>query len=140
MRPDASVIARWTTDRTLLAPAAPRPRVVDDIPLTDPTQQWWDLLDLGGEDRREAADRLRAAIMAHAIPGGARGQRRWCSPASLRRWTVGSPAIADVSQAMACAGREGDCRLIVGVTVMLHIERGAGPRRGTAPAGHQGRR
>ncbi len=69
--PDASVIVRWTTDRTLLAPAAPWPKVVDNIPLTDPTQQWWDLLDLGGEDRREAADRLRAAIIAHTIPGGA---------------------------------------------------------------------
>ena len=70
-RPDASVIVRWTTDRTLLAPAPPWPRVVDDIPLTDPTQQWWDLIDLGGEDRREAADRLRAAIVGHTIPGEA---------------------------------------------------------------------
>ena len=70
-RSDASVVLRWTTDRTLLAPAAPWPRVVDDLPLTDPVQQWWDLLDLGGEDRREAADRLRAAIIAHTIPGGA---------------------------------------------------------------------
>ena len=70
-RPDASVIVRWTTDWTLLAPAPPWPRIVDDIPLTDPTQQWWDLLDLGGEDRREAADRLRAAIIGHTIPGGA---------------------------------------------------------------------
>ena len=70
-RPDASVIVRWTTDRTLLAPFSPWPRIVDDIPLTDPTQQWWDLVDLGGEDRREAADRLRAAIIGHTIPGGA---------------------------------------------------------------------
>ncbi len=70
-RADASVIVRWTTDRTLFAPASPWPRVVDDIPLTDPTQQWWDLLDLGGEDRREAADRLRAAIIGHTIPGRA---------------------------------------------------------------------
>jgi hypothetical protein len=69
-RLDASVIVRWTTDRTLLAPAAPWPRVANNIPLTDPTQQWWDLLDLGGEDRREAADRLRRAIIAHTIPGG----------------------------------------------------------------------
>ena len=69
-RQDASVIVRWTSDRTLLAPASPWPRVVDDIPLTDPTQQWWDLLDLGGEDRREAAGRLRAAIVGHTIPDG----------------------------------------------------------------------
>jgi hypothetical protein len=68
-RPDASVILRWTTDRTLLAPASPWPRIVDGFPLTDPTQQWWDLLNLGGEDRREAADRLRAAIIARTIPG-----------------------------------------------------------------------
>lgn len=67
-RPDASAIVRWTADRTLLAPASPWPSVVDDIPLTDPTQQWWDLLDPGGEDRREAADRLRRAIIGHAIP------------------------------------------------------------------------
>jgi hypothetical protein len=70
-RPDASVIVRWTTDRTLLSSAPPWPKVVDKIPLTDPTQQWWDLLDLGGEDRREAADRLRRAIIGHTIPSGA---------------------------------------------------------------------
>ena len=68
-RADASVIVRCTPDRTLLTPAAPWPRVVDGIRLTDPTQQWWDLLDLGGEDRREAAERLRAAIIDHTIPG-----------------------------------------------------------------------
>ena len=68
-RADASVISRWTTDRTLLAPASPWPSVVDGVPLADPTQQWWDLLDLGGEDRREAADRLRSAILARPIPG-----------------------------------------------------------------------
>jgi len=70
-RADASVIARWTTDRTLLAPAPQWPQIVDAIPLTDPTQQWWDLLDLGGEDRRQAAGRLRGAILAHTIPGEA---------------------------------------------------------------------
>jgi len=66
-RADASIIARWTTDRTLLAAAHPWPSIVGGVPLTDPTQQWWDLLDLGGEDRREAADRLRAAILARTI-------------------------------------------------------------------------
>jgi hypothetical protein len=35
----------------------------------------------------------------------------------------GFTAIADVSQAMASAGAEGDYRLIGGVTVMLHVER-----------------
>ena len=69
-RADASLIVRWTTDSTLLAPAHHWPRIVEEIPLTDPTQQWWDLLDLGGEDRRAAADRLRGAILARTIPGG----------------------------------------------------------------------
>jgi hypothetical protein len=53
----------------LLAPAPPWPAVVDDVPLTDPVLQWWDLLDLGGEDRREAADRLRDAILQRSLPG-----------------------------------------------------------------------
>jgi hypothetical protein len=68
-RADASVIVRWTNDSTLLVPATPWPSVIDDVPLADPVQQWWDLLDLGGEDRREAADRLRTAIIERAIPG-----------------------------------------------------------------------
>jgi hypothetical protein len=68
-RADATVIVRWTTDRTLLAPAGTWPHTAEGIPLADPTQQWWDLLDLGGEDRREAADRLRTAILDRTIPG-----------------------------------------------------------------------
>jgi len=68
-RADASIITRWTSDTTLLAPAPPWPPVIDDVPLTDPVQQWRDLLDLGGEDRREAADRLRDAILARSLPG-----------------------------------------------------------------------
>lgn len=66
---DASVIVRWTNDLTLLAPAPPWPRVVDGIPLVDPVQQWRDLIDLGGDDRREAADRLRRAILDRSIGG-----------------------------------------------------------------------
>lgn len=68
-RADASVITRWTTDTTLLTPPPPWPQSVDGIPLTDPVQQWWDLIDLGGDDRREAADRVRTAILKHSIPG-----------------------------------------------------------------------
>lgn len=68
-RADASIITRWTSDTTLLSPAPPWPPVVDDVPLTDPVQQWWDLLDLGGEDRREAADRLRDAILERSFSG-----------------------------------------------------------------------
>jgi hypothetical protein len=67
-RVDASIILRWTSDDTLLSPAPGWPRAVEDIPLADPVQQWWDLLDLGGEDRREAADRLRRAIIDRTIP------------------------------------------------------------------------
>lgn len=66
-RADASLVLRWTRDPTLLSPAEAWPAEVDGIPLTDPVQQWWDLLDLGGEDRAEAADRLRRAILDHAI-------------------------------------------------------------------------
>jgi hypothetical protein len=70
-RADASVVLRWTSDDTLLSPAAGWPSAVDDIPLTDPVQQWCDLLDLGGDDRREAADRLRRAIVDRTIPSAA---------------------------------------------------------------------
>lgn len=64
----ASVVVRWTSDRTLLSPAGGGPSAVGGIPLTDPVQQWWDLLDLGGDDRLEAADRLRRAIIDRTIP------------------------------------------------------------------------
>lgn len=64
---DASLILRPVADGALLNPAKPWPSSVDRIPLTDPVQQWWDLLDLGGEDRREAATRLRRAILDRSI-------------------------------------------------------------------------
>lgn len=41
--------------------------IVDGIPLVDPVQQIWDLHDLGGEDRAEAADRLRRAVLDRAL-------------------------------------------------------------------------
>ncbi len=69
-RADASIIIGCTSDATLLSPAPPWPKTVDGIALTDPVQQWWDLLDLGGEDRREAADRLRDAILQRSLPSG----------------------------------------------------------------------
>lgn len=65
-RADASMIVRWTRDDTLLS-GPTGPRLVEGIPITDPVQQWWDLLDLGGEDRAEAADRLRRAIIDRTI-------------------------------------------------------------------------
>ena len=60
---------RRISDATLLTPTPPWPQVVDGIPLTDPVQQWWDLLDLGSDDRREAADRLRVAILERSLLG-----------------------------------------------------------------------
>lgn len=68
-RADASIIARRTSDATLLTPAPPWPQSIDGLPLTDPVQQWRDFLDLGGDDRREAADRLRSAILERSLPG-----------------------------------------------------------------------
>lgn len=68
-RADASIIARRTSDATLLAPTPPWPSAIDGVPLTDPVQQWRDLLELGGDDRREAADRLHAAILERSLPG-----------------------------------------------------------------------
>lgn len=66
-RADALIILRSVTDATLPAPAEPWPSRVEGIPLVDPVQQWWDLLDLGGEDRAEAARRLRRAILNGSI-------------------------------------------------------------------------
>lgn len=66
-RADASVLLRWTSDPTLLEQNAPWPATIDGIALTDPIQQWWDLRDLSGEDRKEAADRLRRAIVDKTI-------------------------------------------------------------------------
>jgi len=72
---DASVIARWTRDPTMLTPSAGWPAAVDGVPLTDPVQQWYDLLELGGEDRHEAADRLRDAIQRRALAASRAGNR-----------------------------------------------------------------
>ncbi|MEO6628389.1 MAG: hypothetical protein ABIP03_07440 [Aquihabitans sp.] len=66
-RADASIIVRWTSDPRLLSPAPPWPDEIDGLPLVDPCQQWWDLLDLGGEDRAEAAARLRGAIISRRL-------------------------------------------------------------------------
>lgn len=66
-RADASVLVRWTSDPTLLTVSATWPATIEGLSLADPVQQWWDLLDLGGEDRKEAADRLRRAIVDKSI-------------------------------------------------------------------------
>ena len=66
-RGDASIIIRWTNDARLLSPAPPWPNIVDGLPLADPCLQWRDLLDLGGQDRVEAAERLRQTIISRPL-------------------------------------------------------------------------
>lgn len=66
-RADASIIMRKTLDTTLFAPAPPWPATIDGMPLVDPTQQWFDLLELGGEDSLEGAGRLRDAILDRSL-------------------------------------------------------------------------
>lgn len=63
-RHDANVVMRIPDDRSVF----PTPSLVgqvkgNEIPLADPLQQVWDLQDLGGEDRIEAAGRLREWIL-----------------------------------------------------------------------------
>lgn len=63
-RHDANVIVR-NPDDVSVSPT--HPLVADvagvDVPLADPTQQVWDLHDLGGADRLEAAGRLREWLL-----------------------------------------------------------------------------
>ena len=54
-RGDATLLIRDISDDSLLAPW---PTSRPDIPIVHPVQQVWDLYDLGGEDRLEAAERL----------------------------------------------------------------------------------
>jgi hypothetical protein len=70
-RGDASLVLRWTNDSTLLTVGEPWPSTAEGVPLADPVQQWWDLRDLGGEDRGEAAERLRRAIITGTIRSAA---------------------------------------------------------------------
>lgn len=63
-RHDANVIIRTPEDRSVF----PVPALVgqvheDEVPLADPLQQVWDLQDLSGEDRIEAAGRLREWVL-----------------------------------------------------------------------------
>lgn len=63
-RHDANVILR-TPDDASVFPTNLLVADVDgvEVPLADPTQQIWDLLDLGGADRLEAAGRLREWLL-----------------------------------------------------------------------------
>ena len=63
-RHDANVIIRSPQDRSVF----PVPALVgqvrgNEVPLADPLQQIWDLQDLGGADRIEAAGRLREWLL-----------------------------------------------------------------------------
>lgn len=61
---DANVIVRYPVDSSVFA--APRLSTAFrgvDVPLADPSQMLWDLQDLGGTDRWEAAGRLRKWLL-----------------------------------------------------------------------------
>jgi hypothetical protein len=64
-RHDANVILRMPADRSVF----PEPLLAAElrgvqVPLADPSQMIWDLQDLGGADRLEAAGRLRAWLLS----------------------------------------------------------------------------
>lgn len=62
---DANVIVRMPDDRSVFPFAALTAQVRGkEVPLADPLQQIWDLQDLGGADRLEAAERLRQWLLA----------------------------------------------------------------------------
>ena len=69
-RVDATAVVRHTSDTTLLAAFEPWSRSIDGLPLADPVQQIWDLHDLGGADRVEAADRLTRALLDGKLKAG----------------------------------------------------------------------
>ena len=61
---DANVIIRTPEDRSVFpAPALVGQVQGNEVPLADPLQQIWDLQDLGGADRIEAAGRLREWLL-----------------------------------------------------------------------------
>jgi hypothetical protein len=65
-RHDANVIMRNPQDRSVFGTPALVVQVQGhDVPLADPLQQIWDLQDLGGADRIEAAGRLRQWLLEH---------------------------------------------------------------------------
>jgi hypothetical protein len=63
-RHDANVIMRTPQDRSVFPVPALVARIQGrDVPLADPLQQIWDLQNLGGADRIEAAGRLRQWLL-----------------------------------------------------------------------------
>lgn len=68
-RHDANVIVRMPDDQSVFpVPALVAQVRASDVPLADPLQQIWDLQDLGGADRLEAAGRLRQWLLARPRP------------------------------------------------------------------------
>jgi DNA-binding transcriptional ArsR family regulator len=60
----ANVVLRFPDDTSVFRHPPLDAKVSgNDLPLTDETQMIWDLLQLGGDDRHEAADRLRQALL-----------------------------------------------------------------------------
>jgi hypothetical protein len=64
-RDDANVLLRMPDDTSLFTTIMHRAFDSTKIPLVDVPQMMWDLLDLGGEDREEAAGRLREWFIQH---------------------------------------------------------------------------
>lgn len=63
-RHDANVIVRIPDDTSVFPTRLLLAEIEGvEVPLADPTQQIWDLQDLGGADRSEAAGRLRAWLL-----------------------------------------------------------------------------
>ena len=63
---DANVIVRMPGDRSIFPFRALVAQIQgNDVPLADPLQQIWDLQNLGGADRLEAAGRLRQWLLSH---------------------------------------------------------------------------
>lgn len=62
-RQDANVLMRMPTDESLFSTVIHQDAGTMTIPLVDVPQMMWDLLDLGGDDREEAAGRLREWFM-----------------------------------------------------------------------------
>ena len=63
-RHDANVIVRMPDDQSVFPARAFVAQVRgNEIPLADPLQQIWDLQNLGGADRLEAAGRLRQWLL-----------------------------------------------------------------------------
>jgi hypothetical protein len=68
-RADANVIFREPRDHSVFPATYLSARVEDiEIPLADPSQIIWDLQDLGGDDRLEAAGRMRSWLLESRSP------------------------------------------------------------------------